>query len=176
MATSIMVPVEEYLRTSYQPDCDWVDGQVRERNMGEGPHSAVQKFFIVFFASREVELGVRVWPEHRVQVAATRFRVPDVCLTRGDEPMRRIIRTPPVLCIEILSPEDRMGAMQEKIDDYVTMGVNAVWVVDPWRRMAYQTDGRSLQPVSELMVPQTQIMLITEQVFAGLDVLEDDHS
>jgi len=146
---------------------------VRERNMGEGPHSALQKFFIVYFAAREVELGVRVWPEHRVQVAPTRYRVPDVCLTRWTEPMERILRTPPLLCIEILSPEDRMGAMQEKIDDYRAMGVGVVWVVDPWRRLAYQTDGRSLQQVDELRVRGTAIHVRTSQAFAGLNELED---
>jgi hypothetical protein len=35
MATSAIVPVSEYLRTSYSPDCDYVDGEVQERNLGE---------------------------------------------------------------------------------------------------------------------------------------------
>ena len=169
MATSTFVPLAEYLRTSYRPDCDWIDGEVRERNMGEGPHSELQKFFIVYLAAREREWSVRVWPKHRVQVAATRFRIPDVCLTRRDEPRVRIILNPPLLCIEILSPEDRMVAMQEKIDDYLGMGVATVWVVDPWRRMAYQTHGTSLGTVTELTVEGTPIRVSAEEVFAALD-------
>jgi hypothetical protein len=34
MAVGIFVSVEEYLHTSYQPDCDYVDGEVLERNLG----------------------------------------------------------------------------------------------------------------------------------------------
>ena len=48
VATSVMVPLSEYLRTSYRPDCDWVDGEVRERNIGEAPHASVQKFLCAF--------------------------------------------------------------------------------------------------------------------------------
>ncbi len=35
MATKALIPVSEYLRTSYSPDCDYVDGEVQERNLGE---------------------------------------------------------------------------------------------------------------------------------------------
>jgi hypothetical protein len=38
MATNVLIPVSEYLKTSYSPDCDYVDGEVQERNLGEsGP-------------------------------------------------------------------------------------------------------------------------------------------
>jgi hypothetical protein len=36
------ISVEEYLSTSYRPDCDYVDGLVEERNLGEYDHAAVQ--------------------------------------------------------------------------------------------------------------------------------------
>ncbi len=34
MATGIAFPVEEYLRTSYEPDCDYADGELIQRNVG----------------------------------------------------------------------------------------------------------------------------------------------
>jgi hypothetical protein len=34
MATGALVSVDEYLSTSYDPDCDYVDGVVEERNVG----------------------------------------------------------------------------------------------------------------------------------------------
>ena len=108
MATSTIVPLSEYLRTSYRPDCDWINGEVKERNVGERQHASVQKFFIRYFGSREEELNILVWPEQRVQVAATRFRVPDVTVTRASDPYEAIITIAPVLCIEILSRDDRM--------------------------------------------------------------------
>src|ERR1039458_10379887 len=42
MATNTVIPVSEYLRTSYSPDCDYVDGEVQERNTGETDHSDLE--------------------------------------------------------------------------------------------------------------------------------------
>ena len=74
--------------------------------------------------------------EQRVQVNPTRFRIPDVCVILG-EPDGQILRKPPFICIEILSPEDRMSRVEERIDDFLAMGVNYVWVLDPQTRRAY---------------------------------------
>lgn len=49
MKTSVLVPVEEYLRTMYDPDCDYVDGEVQERNWGERDHSDLQTEFVHYF-------------------------------------------------------------------------------------------------------------------------------
>jgi len=35
MAASAAISVEEYLSTVYDPDCEYVDGEVLQRNMGE---------------------------------------------------------------------------------------------------------------------------------------------
>ena len=42
MATATFTPVGEYLRTSYRPDCEYVDGELRSRNVGETDHSRLQ--------------------------------------------------------------------------------------------------------------------------------------
>jgi Uma2 family endonuclease len=172
MATKTLVPLREYLETTYHPDCEWIDGELRERNLGEGQHSVVQGFFIVLFHSHRQEWQVRVFPELRVQTSATHYRIPDICVTRKSSPFEAIVHTPPLLCIEILSPDDRMSEMQEKVDDYLQMGVEMVWVVDPRRRKAFQTDGRSLQPVEELAVHATAIRVPVPDVFAELNELE----
>ncbi len=166
-----MVALSEYLRTSYSPDCEWVDGEVKERNMGEGSHSVVQSFFIKYFGRREEEWGIRVLPELRTQVSATHFRVPDVLLMRSSDPFEEIVRTPPLLCIEVLSPEDRMTEMQDKIDDYLQMGVEAIWVVDPVRRKAFAVERGALTPATELTVPGTPIRVAVQEVFVELDRL-----
>jgi Uma2 family endonuclease len=143
MKTGALVPVEEYLRTTYDPDCDYVDGQVLERNLGERDHSTLQREFILFFGARRKTWNVVVFPEQRVQVSPTRFRVPDICVYAGNEPHEQIFRTPPFICIEILSPEDRWERMQKKIDDYLRFGVPYVWVINPpdQRAWAYSKDG-----------------------------------
>jgi len=136
MASRTLISVEEYLRTSYRPDCDYVDGEVLERNVGELDHSTLQKKIILYLGIREIELGIQVFPEQRIQVSKTRFRIPDVCVTLG-VPTEQILTKPPFICIEILSPEDRWPRIQQRIDDYLAMGVPYVWVLDPSTKTAY---------------------------------------
>ena len=43
MATATtLIPIEEYLRTTYHPDRDYVDGEIQERNLGEREHARLQ--------------------------------------------------------------------------------------------------------------------------------------
>ena len=131
-----LISVEEYLSTSYRPDCDYVDGHIEERNLGEFDHSSLQTAIAVYFGSRQKELGITVVVEQRVQVTPTRFRIPDVCIVLG-KTREQIFRTPPFLCIEVLSPEDRMARVETRIHDYLSMGVRYVWLLDPSTRRAY---------------------------------------
>src|SRR5664280_556185 len=96
MATGSLVSVREYLSTSYRPDCDYVDGVVLERNLGEKNHSQLQSAIWLYYHLRRQLWGLWGFVELRVQVAATRFRIPDVCLVVG-EPADQIVRTPPFI-------------------------------------------------------------------------------
>ena len=172
MTTATLVPLDEYLHTSYHPDCDWVDGELKERNMGDGPHSTIQSFFIGYFAAHALELQIRPRPELRVQVSQSNYRVPDVLLVQRSAPLQRIVTLPPLLCIEVLSPEDRMTDMEEKIADYLSMGVPTVWVVDPRRRTALQIDARGRRHVEALTAEGLDFNLPVVDVFAELVEME----
>ncbi|MEX2261621.1 MAG: Uma2 family endonuclease [Bryobacteraceae bacterium] len=138
MATLTGVPVEEYLATSFEDgDREYVDGTLVERNVGEKPHSKTQKRLILFFGPLERTARIFAFPEQRVQVSPTRFRIPDVCVYIDEEPADDVFRTPPFLAIEILSRDDKASGMQEKIDDYLNFGVPFVWVIDPRTRRGY---------------------------------------
>jgi Uma2 family endonuclease len=172
MATATQVPLSEYLHTSYEPDCEGIEGEVRERGMPDEFHSAIQFFFLQYFALLRRELGVRVRPELRLRVAPRRYRVPDVMLLPASAPFQPVADTPPLLCIEVLSPDDRAGELQEKIDDYLKMGVTAIWVVNPRLRKAFVIDRGAMLPVEELSVAGTVIRIPVSEVFAELDELE----
>lgn len=173
-ASPVLISVEEYLTTVYRPDCDYIDGEILERNMGETPHAQLQTYFAFYFRTRDEDWQVDVLTEQRLQVAAKRFRIPDVMvgeLTTLDD---RIVRTPPLLCIEILSSEDRMRKVQERIDDYARMGVRAIWIVDPWRRTAFAAgpDGILHEVRDRLSVEGTAISITVDEIFGELDRLE----
>jgi Uma2 family endonuclease len=136
-AAATLVSVEEYLNTSYDPDCEYVDGQIVERNLGEKTHSTIQGNLILCLGARRKEWGIRAYPEQRVQVSRTRFRIPDVTVVKVSQEQGEIFTNPPHLCIEILSKDDTMQYMQQKIDDYLTFGVPYVWIINPRNRKGY---------------------------------------
>lgn len=131
MSVATVVPLTEYLNTSYRPDCDYLEGELLERNVGEWDHARLQGLLYGYLLSREKQLGILVVPEQRVQVKARRFRVPDITVLAGPRPAGGIITEPPFLCIEILSPSDRVVEMQDRIRDYLDFGVCYVWLIDP---------------------------------------------
>ena len=137
MSSATLVSVQEYLATCYRPDRDYVDGEIQERNLGEQPHSLTQVNVASFLHQRRAKWGIRVLTEQRVQVSPTRFRVPDVCVLSASDPRDPIVRRAPFLCVEILSSEDRVSRLNEKLSDYFQMGVRYVWVLDPLALRAY---------------------------------------
>ena len=174
MATTTLISVEEYLRTTYRPDCDYVDGEVQERNMGETPHARLQSFFLRYFALHEDEWQIEALPEQRVHVAPRRYRIPDVMLAALPNLDERIVRTPPILCVEVLSSEDRMYRVKDRIDDYAKMGVLAAWVIDPWRRLIHVAgpDGVLHEEQDRLTVPNRPITITVAEIWAELERLE----
>lgn len=145
-----MVPLSEYLDTSYRPDCEFLDGEILERNVGEWDHSRLQMLLSFYLCGREKQWGIVVIPEQRVQVKPTRFRIPDITvLTATPPPGTRILRTPPFLCIEILSPEDRMTEMQRRISDYLEFGVQYVWLINPHNRQSFTYTKNRVEEVKD---------------------------
>ena len=169
MASTTLIPVSEYVGTSYRPDCDYVDGVVLERNLGEKDQSGLQGAITAWFRQHRAEWNIRVYPELRVQVSPTRFRVPDVCLIARDAPDEQIITHPPVACIEILSRRDTVNGMQERVEDYQKFGVENIWVIDPAARRGYDYKPGAIFEVLEFGVANTPIKSVLADIFADLD-------
>jgi Uma2 family endonuclease len=171
MSSRTLVSVEAYLHTSYDPDCDYVDGAIVERYVGETDHSDCQGRIYAYFLNRSRQLSVYPLVEERVQVSGSRFRIPDVCVVLGPKPVEQILTTPPLICIEILSKDDRMTAMQERIGDYLQFGVRYVWVVDPRTRRAwiYTKDGSHESKDGILRTENPAIELPLPEIFQALE-------
>jgi Uma2 family endonuclease len=137
MGTTILVSEQEYLTTSYEPDCEYDEGELQERSVGEWAHGILQGEFWSFFRElRKRRRIVRAFIETRLQIAPHKYRVPDVCVYKEPAPRGPILTTPPFIVIEILSPEDRLSRVRQKIDEYLAFGVAYVWLVDPDARRA----------------------------------------
>jgi Uma2 family endonuclease len=169
--TAALISVEEYLRTTYDPDRDYVDGEVIERNLGEHDHSDLQSELVRYFRNRRRELKTLAYVEQRVQVAKTRFRVPDVCVYVGEKPREQIFRTPPFICIEVLSPEDRMARTQARIDDYLKFGVAYVWVFNPENRRVWVNTTEGSREIKDgiLTTENPSLTVDLAEIFSELD-------
>lgn len=156
------VSLSDYLATTYRPDREYLDGTLRERNIGELEHSRMQMLLSRYLSVREAQWGIVVLLEQRVQVKPTRFRVPDISVVLGPLPTTPILMEPPFLCIEILSRSDSVEDMQDRIDDYLSFGVPHTWVVNPRKLRAFHytaegmheaKDGHLRTTNPELIVP-----------------------
>lgn len=169
--TSALLTIEEYLNTEYRPDCDFVDDHIEERNMGQHDHGFLQLVAGAWFLSKAKEWNIHPVPEQRMRVSRNRIRIPDICVIRADAPREQVTITPPLLCIEILSPEDRLSRTIKVLDDFAKMGVPHLWIIDPKQRIGYiYTSPNNLQLVTErLTIPETPIYLDLPALFATLD-------
>ncbi len=136
MATT-KTSLDEYLSTAYRPDAEYIDGELRERNVGELEHSRMVKAILRWFEQYETSWQLEALPEVRVQVSAENYRVPDICLRPLGNPDIRFVTAVPAAVIEVLSPEDSVSDYRERIADYRRKGIPGIWVVDPKTRRGW---------------------------------------
>jgi Uma2 family endonuclease len=169
VSTAILTSIEEYLATTYRPDCDYVDGAVIERNVGQKDHSSLQGEVYAWFRDRRRSLRLTAFTELRIRVGPTRYRIPDVCVVTLPAPDEQIFTQPPYICIEILSPGDTFPKLQDRFDDYLTMGVPNLWLLDPTSKRAWRItrDGHFEALDGILRTHDGQVILPILELFAA---------
>lgn len=125
-----VVSVQEYLTADYEAPLDYIEGALEDRHTGEHAHSRIVAMLCVYFYALEKDLGVRVLPGVRFKVGENRYRVPDFVLVSSSN-REKILTSPPLLCVEVVSSEDRMASVLTKVGDYHQAGVIDVWLISP---------------------------------------------
>ena len=171
MATTA-VSIEEYLSTAYEPDMDYVDGELEERNVGEYEHNIVQWAILNWFRRHDKEWRTRSVQEQRTRLAPSRVRIPDVSVFSRDLPVEQVFTRPQLIAIEVLSPEDRHSKMDKKIRNYLDFGVQHVWVVDPTTRTGWDCSDANWLRKERFEVTGSAIYLSLSELFAELDEAE----
>jgi Uma2 family endonuclease len=169
MATATLISLETYLTTSYEPDCDFVDGMLEDRNVGEYDHDAVQRAILIWFYLHEREWRIRSIQEQRTRVGATRVRIPDVCVFSRDVPIEQVFTRPQLIAIEVLSPEDRHSRIEARMNNFRSFGVPNLWVVDPETRSGWDLSDGNWVRKERLEVAGTPIYLSLPELFAQID-------
>lgn len=169
MATSAQIPLREYLSTAYRPDCEYVDGELVERNVGKYEHARLQALLAAWFIQNQKSWRLVALTEQRVQVSPSRVRIPDVCIVPfGPQP--DVLSQPPLLVIEILSPDDLQVELQRRSRDYIAMGIPNIWIIDPFNRMALWHSAEAWrETTSQLRVEDSPVYVDLEALFRDLD-------
>jgi Uma2 family endonuclease len=164
MGTKAALSVEQYLHTSF-PDLDmeYRDGEVVERSLPTYLHGKTQFLILAFFGALRRTHSLHACAETRMRLRAGLYLIPDVAVFHPDEP-GEVPDFPPLIAIEILSPDDRLAAVRDKLEEYRAWGVAHVWLVDPYSKRMYTCNGE-LAEVQALAVPELGVELKASDVF-----------
>ena len=167
MATTTHIPLSKYLETSYRPDREYVDGEIRERNVGKFEHARIQALLTIWFGNHEHQWGIIVITEQRIQALPNRVRIPDLTVVvTGPQP--DVLTHPPLLIIEILLPDDTYSDTQERAQDYREMGVQTVWIIDPKTRTGRMCSGAEWTEGRRLEVSGTPLYVELDSIFSQI--------
>jgi len=155
--------VEEYLGLTEKPYREYRDGVVSSKAWPTKLHSIIQSALERLLWNQ----GVQPLPELTVRISPTHYLVPDVAVAGEDFP-GPYPTEPVLLCCEILSPEDRLGAMLGKCEEYHAWGVPFCWVVDPVKRTAweYHIGSEPVRATEALRAGELSVSL--EELFSAL--------
>jgi len=162
MSSAALVSVAEYLRYTEKPYCEYVDGVLVPKAMPTKSHALIQYLLLVLLNKQ----GVEALSEVTVRVSGTKFLIPDVVAART---IQSPYPTEPVLlCVEILSPKDRLGTMLAKCEQYHAWGVPFCWVIDPEKQTAWQYhSGREPERMQQGGVLQAgELSVRLEEIFS----------
>lgn len=87
-------------------------------------------------------------------------------LTRNT-PREPIITAAPLVVVEVLSKDDGLHSMRERVDDYLNFGIEHIWILDPVARRAYSCSHTGFQEPADgiLAVPATPIRIVLSGLF-----------
>ena len=168
MAVETLISIDQYLGTSYDPDVEYVDGVLVERNVGDIFHSLVQRNIILALSIKYPQ--VFALPGLRSKTRETRYRLPDVCVLLA-LPMTKYLLDAAFLVVEILSEDDRMSVTLEKLDEYERKGVPNIWLIDPRLQKISVYSNGSLREIRDDIVSTSdgQIELTRQEIFQRLN-------
>ncbi len=165
------VSVEQYLRTAYEHDPELINGELKERPMPTKMHAFVQMLIGAWFIQHMEDWGIMPLSEVRTRVTFSDFRLPDVAVARREPIRGKTQDEPPLIAIEILSPDDRFSDLHKRALDFSRMGVEHIWLIDPEEQVAFLWGGdreKSWLSTERLAVDGTPIHLDLHWVWSKI--------
>lgn len=164
MATKAAISLEEHLRTRYEHEPEYVDGELEERPLGTIIHGELQSR--ISAALRRA--GFRTaGSEITVQLTPTKTRVPDV-IAFASKHRELHPSTPPDVAVEILSPGDSVERTLVKLREYAEFGVRHIWLVAPESRAYYVYSNGRLNETEAFVVQEPRAQITKDEMFEDL--------
>ena len=164
-----LISEQEYLNTTYRPDCDYVDGFILERNVGTPPHARLQTLILAWLVAHELHWRMQVLAECRLKIRDRKYRIPDIMVLPADAPRPElVIEQAPLLCIEVVSPRDRLAHLVERAGDYLDLGVPETWICDPRKKNCWIYSDQGTVESSDAVLRHNQIELPIAELFGQL--------
>ncbi|MBV8843628.1 MAG: Uma2 family endonuclease [Bryobacterales bacterium] len=155
MATRTALTEQEYLTTSFDnPDPEFRDGELVERSLPTFKHGRTQLRIGMRFETLSSKYPIYTSVETRTKIRKGQYLVSDVAVFLGAEPPD-VPDFPPLVAVEVLSHDDRMQDVLEKVQEYRAWGVAHIWLVDPESRRLYVYD-QELREVSCLCIAELE--------------------
>lgn len=156
MATAPALPqvsVEEYLRTEYEPRCEYLDGVLVPKAVADDTHSELQTLLLLLIASQSKVYGIKARPELHMRVTPDTWRIPDVSglLLKPADGRYPDSTTLPLFTIEIVSPGESWTSLRGKLADHLAMGVSTVIIADPYDKTVMVAT--QAEPLHEIRTP-----------------------
>ena len=97
------------------------------------------------------------------------FRIPDLAVFAAAPPLEQAPSSPPLIVVEIASPDDHLQDFLQKLEEYRAWGVRHVWVVEPELKKFYVYTATGLTQVSQFDLPQFGFLVIAAELFTEAD-------
>ena len=167
VATKTQITAEQYLGMAFEPDAEFVHGEIVERAMPDYIHGRLE--FLISLAFGRLIQSSRLYPclEVRMNLAPEVYRIPDVAVFAAP-PHQTVPNTPPLIVIEILSKDDRYTDLMQKLEEYLAWGVPNIWIVDPITKRFSAYTHLGLQNLSSLTLADYPFQLTPSDLFADL--------
>src|SRR5438477_7738353 len=116
MATGTRVSLEEYFRTHYEPECELIDGELRPKPMPTRHHSRMQAKLMKLLGRDEQLARGEALPKLTLLLPDKSVLIPDLVFARPGQSVDEhdVLNTPPLLCIEVISPSQSFKELYEK--------------------------------------------------------------
>ena len=162
MATGTLITAEQYLAMHFdQWEPELVHGEVVERPMPNRLHAKIQHLLEL----RLTGAG-DCYPGLRLRLNRDTIRVPDISVFA--EPQHELMPSnPPLIIVEVISPDDRHQDLVLKLEQYRKWGVTYVWAVEPELEKFYAYGSHGFAEVDHFAAPEAGFQITAAELFAA---------